>query len=120
MKKWLVLAIVPVGLAAALVGTLLLMGLAPHTGVYLEADSGSPLIVLDGSSPVVMSNHTGDEAAFSQLETGDKLFVLMDGIDESYPGRSGIYFVLRIGGGRLDEVSQETLDTLAELGWISF
>ena len=83
MKKWLVLAIVPVGLAAALVGTLLLMGLAPHTGVYLEADSGSSLIVLDGSSPVVMSNHTGDEAAFSQLETGDKLFVLMDGIDEA-------------------------------------
>ena len=122
-KKLLIPAAVLLGIVLLVIcGTLFFLsarGLAPHTGIYLEADNGSHLIVLDGRSPIVMSNHTGDEAAFSRLETGDKVFVLLDGIDESYPGASGAYLVLRIGRDRLDQVSQETLDTLAQLGWIT-
>lgn len=121
-KKLWIPAAVLLGAAVILCGGLCFLsarGLAPHTGIYLEADNGSHLIVLDGRSPIVMSDHTGNEAAFSKLETGDELFVLLDGIDESYPGRTGVYFVLRIGRDRLDQVSQETLDTLDQLGWIS-
>lgn len=120
MKKMLIPAAVLLGITAVLIGVLLFMGLSPHTGIYLEADNGSPMIVLDSGSPAVMSNCTGNEAVFSGLETGDKLFVLVDGFDASYPGTTGVYFVLRIGENRLDEVPQETLDTLAELRWISF
>lgn len=121
MKKLLIPAAVLLGITAVLIGVLLFMGLSPHIGIYLEADNGSPMIVLDSGSPIVMVNRTGNEEAFSGLETGDKLFVLLvDSMDASYPGTTGAYFVLRISENRLDEVPQETLDTLAELRWISF
>lgn len=53
------------------------------SGIYLRADNGSHLIVLD-SSPIVMSNRTGDSLLFDSLCSGDKIPLLRDGIQASY------------------------------------
>ncbi len=88
------------------------------SGICLVADHGSHLIILDGS-PVVMGNQTGREDAFADLETGDKLWIIHDGIQETYPGKTGVYLVIRRGDGDINDIPAAVLDSLRELGWIS-
>ena len=87
------------------------------TGRYLKADNGSNMLVWD-SSPAVMTNRTKNEKIFSKLDTGDKILVLHDGIAESYPAKTGAYFVMKIGSGSLSDIKSSVLESLSELGYM--
>ena len=109
----IVLALLVIGAAALIVS-----GLTPASGYVIAADNGSFLIVLD-DSPVVMSNRTKDDNLFVGLQTGNEILILRDGIAESYPAQTGVYFCMNISAGSPDKIPQHIIDSLTELGWIT-
>lgn len=86
------------------------------TGVCLVTTDGTCLLVCD-NSPIILSDRTGRSDAFSDLQTGDQLLVLHDGVQESYPARTGAYAVFRQGRGTVADVPQAVIDQLSQLGW---
>lgn len=67
-------------------------------GRCLVADNGSYMFI-DGNSPIIMSNRKDKEGLFSGLGTGDKILIFHDGIAETYPGRTGAYWCVKLEDG---------------------
>lgn len=119
-KKWMI----PVAVAAAV---LVLLGgalwymkantLRFSTGRCIAASNGSCLILLDGF-PVQMSNRTGKEEPFADLQTGDEILLLHDAISETYPGGTGAYFCKRLKQGTMDDIPADVIEELSALGWL--
>lgn len=105
------------GCLAAL-GFFLLRGVGVTVGRCLITDNGACLLVVD-NSPIVLSHQGTDEAPYASLQTGDKLFVLHDGIQETYPAKTDVYFCLRVGSGSIEDIPDQVITGLAELGWLS-
>ncbi len=84
------------------------------TGQYLLADNGSPMIILDGS-PVRMG---GGSEQFAKLNSGDEILVLHNGIHETYPGSTRVYFCWRMARGSLEDLDPAVLEQLRDLGWM--
>lgn len=116
-KIVVILIICAVLIVAAAAVVLLSGGTGMSTGVCVRADNGGCLIVLDGS-PVSMHQRSGGDM-FSGLDTGDRLFIIHDGIAETYPGQTGVYFALKLSDGDRDDVPADVLHDLRQLGWIS-
>jgi len=85
-------------------------------GRYLLCDSGTSMLILD-ESPIQMSDRTKRDL-FDGLETGDKIWVLHNGIAESYPAKTIVYAVIRVGKGSIDDIPTDVLKALRELGWL--
>lgn len=117
MKKVLIFLLVLLLIAACLIGVMVMGSLSISTGRCLVADNGSVMLILEGS-PIVMHSRYGD-GMFDGLSTGDEIMVLHDGIQETYPGGTGVYFVFRLGGGSIADIPAEVIDSLTEMGWIS-
>lgn len=121
MKKNILMIFVAAALVLVLlcmaIGVMSSRSLGISTGRFLRADNGTAMIVCD-NSPISMSNQT-DRDLFGRLETGDKIWVLHDGIAESYPGRTGVYVVLRLAKGSIADIGQGVLDALHDLGWLT-
>ena len=119
--KVLRLALIIIG--SLLVVLALIIALMAHkslsfsSGRYLLADNGADIFIL-GNSPIVMSNRTENENMFSRLDTGDKILVLHDGVAESYPGKTGAYFVLKLGNGSRADIKSSVLESLSRLGYL--
>ena len=75
------------------------------------------MIILE-NSPVQMSNQTNWDL-FDGLATGDKILVIHDGMDQSYPGRTGVYVILKLSNGSADDIPQTVVNSLIELGWLA-
>lgn len=88
------------------------------TGVCITADNGGYLMVID-HSPVSIHRVSGKDRSFPDLDTGDKIFVIHDGIAESYPGQTGVYFILKLSDGDINDVPPEIITSLRELGWLA-
>lgn len=86
------------------------------TGHCLLLEDGTCLLIVD-KSPIVLSNRTARDNLFSGLDSGDKLLVLHDGIQESYPCRTGAYGVWKKADGDITDIPLSVLTSLAELGW---
>ena len=84
-------------------------------GVCLVTTDGTCLLVCD-NTPIVLSNRTGRSDAFADLQTGDTLLVLHDGVEETYPAHTGADAVFRQSRGTAD-VPQQVIDQLSQLGW---
>ena len=115
MKKLTVLILVLFALS-------LLCGCIAHKlelwveGICLVTDSGSVLLIAK-NEPIALHDRT-DSGLLEGIQTGDRIRVLHDGIAESFPAQAGIYKLEHLGQGSLDEISQQTLDALRQLGWI--
>ncbi len=116
-KKILVILGIVICLAAAGFLVLAGKGYSPSTGRYLRADNTDILII--DNSPVVMSVNSGKDDVFTDYENGDKLLVLHDGIMESYPAQTRVYFVIKLADGHISDISESVLKQLYELGWTS-
>lgn len=119
MKKK-VLVVISIIVCLLAVGVFLLAGhnISPDTGYYLRADNGSHIVMID-DSPIVMSLRTGNEKRFDGLESGDKIFILHDGIQETYPGGTGVYFLMKLSDGDMSNISETAHRQLCEMGWLS-
>lgn len=118
-KKWLVLLIVLctlLCLAGGMMAYLYGNGLWFSTGTCMVTDNGSVLILLDGS-PIVLHNCTNREGLLDDLHTGDTIRILHDGIQETYPGGTGVYFCRVLERGDIGDIPEEILESLSPMGW---
>ena len=118
-KKLLIISAILIAVLAVLILITAVMayrGFTVSEGIYLEAKGNRPLIVM-GNSPVSMSDQSSGDL-FEGLQTGDHILVLHDGIAEIYPGSTGVYAVWKIGDGSAEEIPQDVIRSLIELGWL--
>ena len=87
-------------------------------GRVLIADNGSYLIILNDHSPIKMSDQTRKGDAFLDLQTGDKIRILHNGVLLSYPGQTGVYYVRLLERGSAEDIPTDVLESLRQLGWI--
>ena len=73
------------------------------------------LLVTEEGEPIVLTTEIND--AFCDCENGDRIWVTHDGISETYPARTEVYDYKRLGEGTLDDIPEEILTALEELGW---
>ena len=112
--------IVPVLVVLLIAGGLLFgfaHGKSMGRGTLLKGANDVAFWIDESGSPILLSymNDTVRKTA-EKFETGDAILLLCDGIEESYPGRTGCYLLVRTGSGK--EIPAETLDELAAMGWI--
>ena len=121
MKKkiWLI----PVAVIGALLivfiafaGIMINKGYGMSQGLYLEGKDVQAMLICE-NSPIVMSNRTNREL-FDDLEVGDEILVIHDGINESYPGQTGAYTIIKLSDGDIANIPQIVIDQLVELGWL--
>lgn len=121
-KKWLwIVCGIIAGLAViclAAFGFLSKKSLWFSTGRCLVAENGSYMLI-DDNSPIVLSNRLKNDKLFEGLENGDKIWVLHDGIQETYPARTVAYAVWKLEDGSMEDIPKEVLESLCELGWLS-
>lgn len=121
MKKKL-LIIIPIAVVIiAVIGAVsyaLSHGFGVSKGVYLAADNGANLFIDESGDPIRMTDCTKGGKAFDGLETGNEIILVHDGIQESYPGGTGVYFICKTGEGSPELIPQATTDSLKELGWL--
>ena len=74
-------------------------------------------MILDDGGAITMSNQTGDATIFDDLKSGDTIKVTYDEIAESYPAQTTIYSCELIERGSKEDIPQDSLDQLQEMGW---
>ncbi len=110
-----ILAVFVLGISAGM-GILYFDGLGISTGTVLKTENGTCFLVKE-SSPIRLSFVFEDTQKNASYETGDKLLVIHDGIQESYPAVTGVYFSLKLGGGQEDDIPETVIKSLTQLGW---
>jgi len=120
MKKWLKITLGIVGgivvLLIVSIYILLNKGYGMSVGRYLEDRNGKAMFIRD-RSPISMHNRTNLDL-YSNLDTGDKIFVVHTGIAESYPGQTGVYAIFKLSNGTIADIPQKVIKELIKLGWI--
>ena len=87
-------------------------------GRYLKSTSGEHLLVINNS--VTVLNDVSDLfTPFDQIQTGDKLLVFHDAVEETYPARTDVYYVIRLESGTIDDIPDKVISNLSMLGWLN-
>ena len=86
-------------------------------GFYLPCSGGAHMIVMNGYEPCVMTPDN-DAIAFDGLTAGDRIRIEVWTIQETYPMKATVYAVEKLGDGALWDIDADTLNALAEMGWI--
>ena len=92
-------------------------GFSVSKGRVLITDTGSYMIIMD-NSPIVMSNRSKNEKIFEGLTNGDEIMIVHDGIQESYPGGTGVYFCKKLADGEYKDLPEQVLLSLIEMGYV--
>lgn len=114
-KAWLIILTCAAALTSAAICWLASRNLSVHAGVCIAADNGQYLVMLD-NSPVAMHQCREGKDLFEDLQTGDLIWIVHDGIQETYPGRTGVYYLIRVGDGT--QIPEQVMESLWELGWM--
>lgn len=86
-------------------------------GKYLVTATGSHLLIDENNSPIEMNNQS-DKDIFAGLSSGDEILVLHDGIQESYPAGTGVYYCKKLNDGKPEDIPPSVIESLTELGWL--
>ncbi len=89
------------------------------TGYSLRCDNGSYMIIEESGSPIRYSFDKTIGTDVENLEQGDRILIISDLINESYPGSTSAHFILKLSDGDIEDIPRETLCQLSELGWYS-
>ena len=125
MKKKIVVALATIvaivlflfAIAFVVFGIASYKGFSVSEGQVLITDKGSYVIIID-NSPIVMSNQSKNEEIFEGLTNGDKILIVHDGIQESYPGGTGVYFCKKLADGEYKDLPEQIIVSLIKLGYI--
>lgn len=116
-KKYIALILCVVILATLFAGGFIFIknGNALHRGRALISKNGDFIFIDERNSPIVMGK--ADEIKFSGITDGDCVMCLYGMVEESYPGRAGTNFCIKLSDGSIEDINADTLNQLYELGW---
>lgn len=86
-------------------------------GRLLLSLSGTALLVTEGGEHIVLSVEADGDDPWNGFHSGDRIAVTHDGVEETYPAKTGAYDWKLLEEGTLEDVPEETLTALEELGW---
>ena len=89
-------------------------------GYSLKCENGSYMIINDKGSPIRYSFSNAVGANVENLTDGDRILIISDLINESYPGSTSARFILKLEDGDISDIPEDTLLSLSELGWYKF
>ncbi len=125
-RKWVIpVCIVSGVIVLCLVALLATAGIMSAKGYGVSigrlyfADIGTYLIDSDDSAMLV-SDQSKQQDLFSEYKNGDKILLIHDGVNESYPAQTGGYYIFRLAKGDgtykpADEVIGVT--SITQIGW---
>ncbi len=110
-----ILIVICVLLCVAVVGVFAFAGSGKSIskGIYLEA-GGLDMIVID-DSPIVM--RTKNDGIFEKFTTDDYILIVHSGIEDSYPGGTGVDFAMKLNNSKSIGISADVIEQLSELGY---
>ena len=117
MKKKIWIPVVIVLVFILLAGIVFSRFVTMAIGTYIE----NGVVVFDRSqeNPVVMLNQTGNQNAFSNLHTGDRVLVLHDNsMMLSYPAQINVFVCLRLKKGDLSNIPESLMKELVDMGLV--
>lgn len=83
--------------------------------VMWNVEGITSLLVTEDGGAVVLTTEIND--AFCDCENGDRIRVTHGAVEETYPARTEVYDYKRLEEGTLDDLPEETLESLEALGW---
>ena len=86
-------------------------------GYSLKCENGSYMIIDERGSPIRYSFDKALGSDVEKLTDGDRILIISDLINESYPGSTSANFILKLEDGEISDIPEATLRSLAELGW---
>lgn len=92
-------------------------GISVSTGRILISENGTYFLVRE-NTPIRLSPRNEERNSLPELESGDRVIVLHDGIAESYPASTGVYFCKKTGSGSISDISPDVISSMKTLGWI--
>ena len=104
-------------ITAAMLAFLTIKGYGLSVGRLLVTEDGTQLLIVD-QTPIQLSDQSKRTNLFEAFQTGDLLLVVHDGVEETYPARSGAYAAFRLKRGSIEDIPEDILSTLVELGWL--
>lgn len=119
MKKKKLLIVICCAVALIAIGSFVLLknNISIELGSCVMADDGTHLIVVD-NEPVMMYRPSGDNNIFENLQTGNRILIVNNGIGGIPPvQKTGVYFLVNFGGNT--NISEEVINTLIEEGLLT-
>ena len=120
MKKAIMIFIVVVLAVVGLFVAIALNSITTIEGYSLSCENGSYMIIEDSGSPICYSYNKAIGSDVKELTNGDRILIISDLINETYPGSTSAYFILKLKDGEVSDIPEETLASLADLGWYKF
>ena len=117
MKKLLITVVALTALAVTAFIIFMSGGKSLISGYSLRCSNDSYMIIEESGSPIRYSFSKAVGKTTENLTDGDRILIISDLINESYPGSTRAYFVVKLSEGTIDDRPSETLLSLEELGW---
>ena len=86
-------------------------------GRLLLAENGTALLVTEDGTPIALSVQAEGNDPWAGYHSGDRIRVTHDGVNETYPAQTRAYAWEQLEEGTLEDIPEETLAALEELGW---
>lgn len=86
-------------------------------GRYLKASNGAHLLVIN-HSVTVLDDVSNLFTPFDNIQTGDKILVFHDAVEETYPASTDAYYAIRLEMGNIDDIPEKVISNLSLLGWL--
>lgn len=117
MKKLLITVVALTTLAVTAFIIFMSEGKSLISGYSLRCSNDSYMIIEESGSPIRYSFSKAVGTDTEKLTDGDRILIISDLINESYPGSTRAYFVVKLSEGTIDDIPSETLLSLENLGW---
>ena len=87
------------------------------TGYSLKCENGAYMIIEETGSPIRYSFNKAIGTNVEKLADGDRILIISDLVNCTYPGSTTAHFVFRYAEGEREDIPEETLIQLSEMGW---
>ena len=88
------------------------------SGRFLAINDTTFMLIIEDNAPILLANTNDNDDLFTGLTSGDQILVLHDGIQETYPARTGAYRIWKRSDGTMNDISEDVIVQLKELGWL--
>ena len=117
MKKAILIFIIFALIVGGYVTIITLNSTTMIEGYSLKCENGSYMIIEETGSPIHYSYNKTVGINVENLTDGDRILIISDLINESYPGSTSAYFIFKLEDGDISDIPEDTLESLSELGW---